>query len=206
MITGYSDRINHAFAFAAKHHDQQVRKGTRAPYFTQPANIAVILTRYGQDEDTIVAGILQSAVADYVREAYTAEMMERRIGDKFGFNVLDTALKVVERRYDDDGIELSADERKNDLITRLAHADDRARWVVAADALHTAGTLLADLRRTEFPETVWSRFSAGRDGTVRWYRRLHDRLVDVGFTPAIVQELRAVTEALEQLSVEPARR
>ena len=35
-ITGYSDRINHALAFAAKHHDQQVRKGTRLPYLTQP--------------------------------------------------------------------------------------------------------------------------------------------------------------------------
>ena len=206
MITGYSDRINHAFAFAAKHHDQQVRKGTRAPYFTQPANVAVILTRYGQDEDTVVAGILQSAVSDYVRESYTTEMLERRIGDKFGMDVLDTTLKVVERRYDDDGVEMSADERKDDVLTRLAHADDRARWVLAADALHTGGTVLADLQRTEFPETVWSRLAAGREGTVRWYRRVHDRLIDVGFTPAIVQELRAVTESLEQLRTETARR
>ena len=30
MTTGYSDRINHALAFAAKHHDRQVRKGNRA--------------------------------------------------------------------------------------------------------------------------------------------------------------------------------
>src|SRR5688572_7634594 len=36
---GYSDRVNHALAFAAKYHDQQVRKGLRAPYFTQPANV-----------------------------------------------------------------------------------------------------------------------------------------------------------------------
>ena len=57
-ITGYSDRINHALAFAAKHHDQQVRKGTRLPYVTHPANVAVILTRYGQDDDTVIAGIL----------------------------------------------------------------------------------------------------------------------------------------------------
>ena len=57
-ITGYSDRINHALAFAAKHHDQQVRKGTRLPYLTHPANVAIILTRYGRDEATVVAGIL----------------------------------------------------------------------------------------------------------------------------------------------------
>ena len=50
MQHGYSDRINHAFAFAAKHHDVQVRMGLRAPYSTQPSNVAVILTRYERDE------------------------------------------------------------------------------------------------------------------------------------------------------------
>src|SRR5690242_7298261 len=74
-ITGYSDRINHALAFAAKHHDQQVRKGTRLPYLTHPANVAIILTRYGQDEQTIVAGILHDVIEDCVREAFTREML-----------------------------------------------------------------------------------------------------------------------------------
>jgi len=44
-MRGYSDRINHALAFAAKHHDRQVRRGTRLPYLTHPANVAVSLTR-----------------------------------------------------------------------------------------------------------------------------------------------------------------
>ena len=70
-LTGYSDRINHAFAFAAKHHDQQVRKGTRLPYLTHPANVAVILTRYGCREDVVVAGI--SLVTNY-RESFAAEV------------------------------------------------------------------------------------------------------------------------------------
>ena len=67
-MTGYSDRINHAFAYSAKHHDQQVRKGTRLPYLTHPANVAVILTRYGCNEETVVAGILHDVVEDCVRE------------------------------------------------------------------------------------------------------------------------------------------
>ena len=56
-MAGYSDPINHAFAFAAKHHDQQVRKGTRYPYLTAAPNLAVILARYAQDDATLVAGI-----------------------------------------------------------------------------------------------------------------------------------------------------
>src|ERR1700755_1133119 len=130
-ITGYSDRINHALAFAAKHHDRQVRKGTRLPYLTQPANVAIILTRYGQDDHTIVSGILHDVIEDCVREAYTREMLEQRIGDKFGIEGLDTVLAVTHRLVDDDGIELSADERRDDCLERLQSSDEAARWVCA---------------------------------------------------------------------------
>ena len=61
-VNGYSDVINHALAFAAKHHDRQVRKGTRLPYLTHPANVALILTRDGRDTDTVVAGILHDVI------------------------------------------------------------------------------------------------------------------------------------------------
>src|SRR6187399_2447313 len=103
-MIGYSDRINHAFAYAAKHHDQQVRKGTRLPYLTNPANVAVILTRYNCNEETVVAGILHDVVEDCVREGWTDAMLEERIGHKFGSGVLQTALMITERRIDDDGI------------------------------------------------------------------------------------------------------
>src|SRR5919108_6064599 len=116
---GYSDRINHALAFAAKHHDQQVRKGTRLPYLTHPANVAIILTRYGRDEETVVAGILHDVVEDCVRERYTREMLEQRIGEKFGPEVLEAVLAVTQRTTDDEGVELSSDERKDDYLERL---------------------------------------------------------------------------------------
>src|SRR5215216_1379037 len=115
-ITGYSDRINHALAFAAKHHDQQVRKGTRLPYVTRPANVAIILARYSQDDHTIVAGILHDVVEDCVRDAYSAPMLEQRIGDKFGRDVLETTMAVTQRRIDDDGIEFSHDDRRDDHL------------------------------------------------------------------------------------------
>ena len=196
-MTGYSDRINHAFAFAAKHHDQQVRKGTRLPYLTHPANVAVILTRYGCGEDTIVAGILHDVVGDCVREGMTRDMLEERIDHKFGNGVLATVLAVTQRRVDDDGIEMSAEDRKEDYLQRLSLAAEDARWVCAADKVHNANTILSDLRRTAFPETVWGRFSAGRDGTVKWYRRVADRLREIGFHAPIVAELEHAVAGLE---------
>lgn len=198
MRPGYSDRINHAFAFAAKHHDRQVRKGTKLPYLTHPANVAVILTRYGCDDDTIIAGILHDVVEDCVREGYTREMLTERIAEKFGDTVLRTVLAVTERKLDDDGVELAWEERKTDYLARLGDADDRARWVCAADKIHNGSTVLADLRRTDFPESVWSRFNQGREGTIRWYRRVHDRLTELGFDAPIMKELASVVTSLEE--------
>jgi len=199
--TGYSDKINHALAFAAKHHDRQVRKGTRLPYLTHPANVAIILTRYGCDEPTVVAGILHDVVADCVRESYTPEMLDQRVGEKFGSDVLSIVLAVTYRRVDDDGIELAQHEQREDYLERLSSAGETARWVCAADKLHNAGTILSDLRRTIDPGTVWGRFNGGRDGTVNWYRRVYDRLVSVGFAGAIMPELESVVEALEVAAV-----
>jgi (p)ppGpp synthase/HD superfamily hydrolase len=197
--SGYSDRINHALAFAAKHHDQQVRKGTRLPYLTHPANVAIILTRYGRDEATVVAGILHDVIEDCVGQAFTAQMLEQRIGEKFGREVLDTVLAVTYRRVDDDGVELSSDDRRDDYLERLASASESARWVCAADKLHNASTIISDLRRTIDPNTIWRRFSIGKDGTLQWYRRVYDRLAEVGFTGEIMRELEATVKSLEEL-------
>ena len=197
-VTGYSDRINHALAFSAKHHYQQAFGGTRAPYGTSGSSTAIILTRYGQDEDTVVCGILYEVVQDYVREGYTREMLEQRVAAKFGPDVLVTLLEVVERRHDDDGVEMSPLERRTDRIGRLSAASERARWVSAAAAVHDGSILLADLRRTEYPDVVWGRFAAGREGTLLGYRQLVDRLREIGFTAPIRDELARVVDALAE--------
>lgn len=197
-ITGYSDRINHALAFSAKHHYQQAWKGTRAPYGTSGPNSAVILTRYGQDEETVVCGILHEVVQDYVRQSYTLEMLDQRVSEKFGEDVLRTVLSVTERRHDDDGVEMTPDERRQDRLERMGAAPVRALWVSAATALHDGSVLLADLRRTENADSVWSRFAAGRDGTLLGYRQLVDRLREIGFDAPIRDELARVVGELEE--------
>jgi (p)ppGpp synthase/HD superfamily hydrolase len=199
-VNGYSDVINHALAFAAKHHDRQVRKGTRLPYLTHPANVALILTRYGRDTDTVVAGILHDVIEDCVRDGYSREMLEQRIGDKFGPTVLDTVLAVTYRRNDDDGVELSGDDRKTDYLERLSGASEESRWVCAADKIHNASSIVADLRRTVDTETIWSRFGGGRAGTGRWYRQVYERLREVGFDAPIMAELDRASSELQELA------
>ncbi|HZF74112.1 MAG TPA: HD domain-containing protein [Gemmatimonadaceae bacterium] len=199
-VTGYSDVINHALAFAAKHHDRQVRKGTKLPYLTHPANVAIILSRYGRDNDTVVAGILHDVIEDCVRDGFTREMLEQRIGDKFGAQVLETVLAVTYRRQDDDGVELSGEERRADYLERLSRANDNARWVCAADKIHNASSIISDLARTVDPDTVWARFGSGKVGTARWYRQVYERLDELGFSAPIMAELDNVTAELEKLA------
>ena len=55
---------------------------SRVPYFTYPANVAVILTRYGQDDDTVVAGIIGgSGLYDM---AELTDRKEERVSTPFG--------------------------------------------------------------------------------------------------------------------------
>lgn len=197
-MRGYSDPINHAFAFAAKHHDRQVRRGTKLPYLTHPANVAVILARYGRDEPTVVAGILHDVVEDCVRDGYSQDMLEQRIGEKFGTGVLETVLAVTHRRVDDDGVELSSDDKKTDYLKRLETANESALWVCAADKVHNANSILSDLGRTADPDSVWSRFNVGKAGTMKWYRDVLNRLKEIGFDQPIVAELADAVAELDE--------
>ena len=203
--SGYSDRIHHALAYAAKHHDREVRKGTRPPYFTAPASVAVILTRYGQPEATVVAGVLQPAVEDMLRDGESEAGVRARLGDKFGADAVDAALGAARRRYDDDGVELSHEEQRADALDRLARAGEATRWAYAAHEVHDASALAADLRRTQFPDAVWGRFAEGRAAKAQWYAAAAARLAEGGFGGPITEELRAAAEALGEHAAARAR-
>ncbi len=105
---------------------------------------------------------------------------------------------MTKRQTDDEGVELNRDEQKEDYLARLSSASESALWVCAADKLHNANSILSDLRRTVEPDSVWSRFNAGKEGTVQWYRDVLARLETIGFSGPIVDELREAVVALEE--------
>jgi (p)ppGpp synthase/HD superfamily hydrolase len=172
-----------------------VRRGVRLPYLTHPPNVAIILTRYGRNDDTVIAGILLNVVKDYVADGLMPEMISERLGEKFGSAVVDTLLAALPRRTDSNGVELSLEERRGEAIAMLAQMPEAARWVVAADALHEAATLLADLRRTIDPAVVWERRGGRRN--LAWYREVVHGLRNANFTAPIVDELQDAVDALE---------
>jgi hypothetical protein len=56
------------------------------------------------------------------------------------------------------------------------------------------------LRRTVDPETVWSRFAGPKAAAAGWYRRVYERLREVGFDAPIMPELDSVSSELLKLA------
>lgn len=194
-MLGYSDRINHAFAFAAKYHGAVAPPGAGMDYVAHPANVAVILARYGCEQATIVAGILH-----HVLEETTAEhraVLEQKISDKFGPVVLAIARDAVEPKLDRRGEERSWQSCKQEYLTLLAMAEPRALDIIVADELHACGSTITALRRLglEYLRTV-SR--AGSDQTIWWYRSMLEILDSRSEWPRreMLSELRVLSTDL----------
>jgi (p)ppGpp synthase/HD superfamily hydrolase len=165
---GYSDRINHAFAFAAKYYNALAPVGAGMDYLAHPANVAVILARYGCEQVTIVAGILHHVLEESPPDRWP--MLEHKIAEKFGSVALAVAKDALEPKYDWRG-ERPWQACKQEYLTQLATAEPRALDIIVADELHACGSTMTALRRlgVEYLRTV-SR--AGSEQTIWWYRSL----------------------------------
>jgi (p)ppGpp synthase/HD superfamily hydrolase len=165
---GYSDRITHALAFAAKYYNALAPAGAGMDYMAHPASVAIILARYGCEQVTIVAGILHHVLEESRPDSWP--MLERKISEKFGPVALAIAKDALEPKYDWRG-ERPWQPCKQEYLTQLATAEPRALDIIVADELHACGSTMTALRRLgmEYLRTV---SSAGSAQTIWWYRSL----------------------------------
>jgi len=166
---GYSDRVNHAFAFAAKYYNALAPAGGGMDYLAHPANVAIILARYGCEQVTVVAGILHHVLEESPPDRWPE--LEHKIGDKFGPVALAVARDALEPKFDRRGEERAWQACKQEYLTLLATAEPRALDIIVADELHACGSTMTALRRlgVEYLRTV---SSAGSEQTIWWYRSL----------------------------------
>jgi (p)ppGpp synthase/HD superfamily hydrolase len=166
---GYSDRINHAFAFAAKYYVALAPAGAGMDYIAHPANVAVILSRYGCEQVTVVAGILHHVLEEAPPER--RPMLEQKIADKFGPVALAIARDALEPKFDRRGAERPWQHCKSEYLTQLATAEPRALDICVADELHACGSTITALRRlgVEYLRTL---SHAGSEQTIWWYRSM----------------------------------
>ena len=144
-MNGYSDDINHAFAFAAKYRAPYSPVEGAMSFMAHPANVAVILARHDADEVTLVAGILHHVleVTPRSKQLEIGDMIE----DKFGVAVLILAREAAELPEDVRVGALSWMQRKRELLNQLLVMTPRALDICCADEIHQCGTALAIVER-----------------------------------------------------------
>ena len=167
-MLGYSDRINHAFAFAAKYYGAVAPAGSGMDYLAHPANVAVVLARYGCEQATIVAGILHHVLEETPPDRRA--VLEQKMADKFGPVALAIARDAVEPKFDRRG-ERAWQACKQEYLTLLGLAEPRALDICVADEIHACGSTITALRRlgVEYLRTV---SQAGSEQTIWWYRSM----------------------------------
>jgi GTP pyrophosphokinase len=160
-------RFRDALVWAAELHEEQRRKGGNIPYVAHLIGVASIVLEHGGDEDQAIGALLHDALEDQAHR-----MSPNEIRARFGERVE----KIVEACTDGDPAEqVDRDPakwrvRKQIYIDDVATKSADAVLVSMADKLYNARAILEDYR--EIGEALWPRFTAGKDGTLWYYREL----------------------------------
>lgn len=182
-------RFEDALRFAARLHAAQVRKGTSVPYMAHLLGVTGIALEHGANEDEAIAALLHDAVEDQ-----GGAPMLRQIRERFG----DAVAEIVAGCTDADTLPKPPwRARKEAYIDHLRCAPVSVRLISASDKLHNARSILKDFR--EVGDSLWGRFTGGREGTLWYYRALVEAFREHGSTPLIEELDRVVTE-IERLA------
>jgi (p)ppGpp synthase/HD superfamily hydrolase len=185
----YGERLGEAVSYAARAHRDQRRKGTQVPYVTHLLAVAAIVGENGGTEDEVVAALLHDAPEDQGGEARLEDIQQR-----FGEEVAGIVAGNTDTFKDP---KPPWRERKERYVARIAHEPESVRLVSAADKLHNARSILADLRSSG--DELWQRFNGGKEGTLWYYRALVEAFEIAGSNP-VVEELDRVVAEMERLS------
>ena len=151
--------------------------------------VAALVGENGGTEDEVVAALLHDAPEDQGGEERLADIRGR-----FGDEVAGIVAGCTDT-YEDPKPPWRG--RKEQYIEHLRHAPSSVRLVSAADKLHNARTILADLRA--MGDGLWDRFTGGKEGTLWYYRAVTGALEEAGTNP-MVEELRRVVDVVENLA------
>ncbi|MBI2024889.1 MAG: bifunctional (p)ppGpp synthetase/guanosine-3',5'-bis(diphosphate) 3'-pyrophosphohydrolase [Candidatus Harrisonbacteria bacterium] len=130
-------KIEKAIKKAAALHTGQTRRfDNLTPYITHPFSVAIILSKYTNDENIVIAGLLHDTLEDtnYKPEEMAAD---------FGAEVKDIVLGVSEPPTKEKDSRNWA-ERKEAYLDQLSKAPEGSLMVSAADKIHNLSSLIEE--------------------------------------------------------------
>jgi (p)ppGpp synthase/HD superfamily hydrolase len=174
------------------------RKKTRIPYVAHLLGVCAIVLEYGGTQDEAIAALLHDTLEDI-----TPTKQARRTVRAFGDDVYGIVEGCTDGTPDKKGKKAPWRERKEAYVAVLEHEPGPVLLVSAADKLHNARAIVADLRATG--DDAWKRFNAPKDDILWYYGAVvdafranpshHAALVDE--LDRVVQEMRRLAEAAE---------
>ncbi len=187
-----SSRFTDAMAFAFEVHREQTKKGSSVPYISHLLEVTGTVLTYGGDEDEAISALLHDSVEDHSDAVSFASLAER-----FGARVA----KIVESCSDTSvSPKPPWKPRKERYIEHLYSANESVMIVSAADKLSNARAVMKDYR--QIGEKVWSRFNAGKEDQLWYYRSVTAALTQRGKgtrVQPLIEELDRAVRKLESL-------
>jgi (p)ppGpp synthase/HD superfamily hydrolase len=155
--------------------------------------VAAIVGENDGTENEVVAALLHDAPEDRGGKERLEEI-RARFGDEVA-EIVDGCTDTYEYPKPE------WQPRKEAYIAHVAEASPSVRLVSAADKLHNARSILADLRASG--DELWDRFTGGKEGTLWYYRALVEANDGADPNP-VVEELDRVVREIETLAERPA--
>ncbi len=186
-----TERFERALIYATRLHANQTRKVSGVPYISHLLGVTSIAMEHGADEDESIAALLHDAVEDQ-GGAPTLAVIEQEYGPRVA--------AIVDGCTDTDQTPKPPwQQRKEAYIARVKAGEEEhgasIRLVSCADKIYNARTILADHHR--LGGKIWERFAGGKQGTLWYYRTLHEAYSRFGATP-LTDELDRVVSLLEE--------
>jgi (p)ppGpp synthase/HD superfamily hydrolase len=200
--TLYSLRFLAALEAAAVMFASTRRKKTRIPYVAHLLGVCAIVLEHGGTEDEAIAALLHDTLEDI-----TPTKQARRTVRAFGDDVYGIVEGCTDGTPNRKGRKAPWRERKEAYVAALEHEPSPVLLVSAADKLHNARAIVADLRATG--EKVWKRFTAPKDDILWYYGAAVDAFrANPAHHAALVDELDRVVLEMRRLAeaAEPAAR
>ena len=189
----YSRRFLEALEAAAVMFAATRRKKTKIPYVAHLLGVCAIVLEHGGTEDEAIAALLHDTLEDI-----TPTKRARRTVRAFGDDVYGIVLGCTDGTPDRKGRKAPWRERKEAYVAGLGHEPRSVLLVSAADKLHNARAIVADLRAVG--DKVWKRFNAPKEDILWYYGALVLAFrANPAHPIAIVDELERVVAEMRRL-------
>nr|WP_246754288.1 HD domain-containing protein [Bradyrhizobium diazoefficiens] len=173
-----SQLYDEALVYASDLHRTQVRKGSGTPYIAHLLSVSSRVLSAGGTEVQAIAGLLHDAAEDQ-GGAETLAKIKSKFGHEVAQIVADCTDSWVEPKP-------AWRPRKEAYISSLPSKATSSLLVSLADKVDNAEAILNDYRA--IGDSLWERFTGGREGTI-WYYRALSKLFDAALPGPLAHQL-----------------